>query len=416
MKKGPARIFTMVWAAVMIAVISSTATLLISGRAGGHNDDSHWVSQSEYDAIQRYSRLDKIRDTLLKDYYQELDESKLLLGAIRGMTESIGDPYTFYYTPEEMTRANEDAAGLYHGIGVLIQASEDGFIRVLRVFPDTPAEQSGIQAGDLIIAVEGTPISGEDGRTYNDAVNKIRGKDGTSVTLSVRRGADELQIEVMRAMVNVSYVEYSMLEGNIGYVSISQFSGNAAERFGEALDYFHAHEAAGIVIDVRSNPGGLLDQVVSIADGILPSGVIVYVKERDGTRTDYYSDEAMYDVPVAVLVNGMSASASEILASSVQAFDRGVIVGETTYGKGVVQTLLTYDEDGAGLQLTTSSYYDALDRSIHGVGVQPDVEVALTADRIPLDPDPEADNQLAAAIEAVQKQIDERALASSQAS
>ena len=416
MKKGPARIFTMVWAAVMIAVISSTATLLISGRAGGHNDDSHWVSQSEYDAIQRYSRLDKIRDTLLKDYYQELDESKLLLGAIRGMTESIGDPYTFYYTPEEMTRANEDAAGLYHGIGVLIQASEDGFIRVLRVFPDTPAEQSGIQAGDLIIAVEGTPISGEDGRTYNDAVNKIRGKDGTSVTLSVRRGADELQIEVMRAMVNVSYVEYSMLEGNIGYVSISQFSGNAAERFGEALDYFHAHEAAGIVIDVRSNPGGLLDQVVSIADGILPSGVIVYVKERDGTRMDYYSDEAMYDVPVAVLVNGMSASASEILASSVQAFDRGVIVGETTYGKGVVQTLLTYDEDGAGLQLTTSSYYDALDRSIHGVGVQPDVEVALTADRIPLDPDPEADNQLAAAIEAVQKQIDERALASSQAS
>ena len=416
MKKGPARIFTMVWAAVMIAVISSTATLLISGRAGGHNDDSHWVNQSEYDAIQRYSRLDKIRDTLLKDYYQELDESKLLLGAIRGMTESIGDPYTFYYTPEEMTRANEDAAGLYHGIGVLIQASEDGFIRVLRVFPDTPAEQSGIQAGDLIIAVEGTPISGEDGRTYNDAVNKIRGKDGTSVTLSVRRGADELQIEVMRAMVNVSYVEYSMLEGNIGYVSISQFSGNAAERFGEALDYFHAHEAAGIVIDVRSNPGGLLDQVVSIADRILPSGVIVYVKERDGTRMDYYSDEAMYDVPVAVLVNGMSASASEILASSVQAFDRGVIVGETTYGKGVVQTLLTYDEDGAGLQLTTSSYYDALDRSIHGVGVQPDVEVALTADRIPLDPDPEADNQLAAAIEAVQKQIDERALASSQAS
>ncbi|MBO4297909.1 MAG: S41 family peptidase, partial [Clostridia bacterium] len=370
--------------------------------------DAHWVSQEEYDAIARYSRLDEVRATLMSDYYQELDEDQLVLGAIRGMTESIGDPYTFYYTPEEMSRANEDTLGLYHGIGVLIQSSDEGYIQVLRVYPDTPAEEAGLRVGDLIIGVDGTAISGEDGRTYNDAVNMIRGEDGTLVTLTLRRSGVTFDVPVMRADVNVSYADYRVLPGNIGYISISQFTGDAADRFQQAIDEFRAQNVAGMVIDLRNNPGGLLDQVVRIADSLLPTGVIVYIKDRDGTRMDYYSDESMYDVPLAVLVNDMSASASEILAASVQAFGRGVIVGLPTYGKGIVQTLLTYDSDGAGLQLTTSSYYDAEDRSIHGVGVQPDVEVALTAERIPMDPDPAGDNQLAAAIEAVNRQIEAR--------
>ena len=163
-----------------------------------------------------------------------------------------------------------------------------------------------------------------------------------------------------------------------------------------------------LIIDLRNNPGGLLDQAVDIADALLPTGVIVYVKERDGTRQDYYSDEDFFDVPLAVLVNGQSASASEILASSVQAFGRGKVVGTNTYGKGIVQSLKTYSEDGAGLQLTTSSYYDALDRCPQGVGVRPDVEVALEGERVPAAPDPDTDNQLAAAIAQVRRQIDGR--------
>ena len=406
MKKGTIRVITMIWAAIMIAVLSSTLTLLITGRAGGTLMESHWVSQQDYDTLRRYDRLEEVRAALMDDYYQPLDESRLMLGAIRGMTAAVEDPYTFYYTPEEMTKAQEDTIGLYHGIGVLIQSSDEGLIQVLRVYSDTPAERAGLRPGDVIAAVNGIAISGEDGRTYNDAVNMIRGEEGTQVTLTLLRDGASFDVTVLRADVNVSYASYQVLPGDIGYVCITQFTGDAADRFQEALDYFREQRVAGMVIDLRDNPGGLLDQVVSIADSILPQGVIVYIKDREGTHTEYYSDDALYDVPLAVLVNGMSASASEILAASVQAFDRGVVVGLTTYGKGIVQTLLTYEEDGAGLQLTTSSYYDADDRSIHGVGVQPDVEVALEADRIPLDPDPVSDNQLAAAIRAVQAQIE----------
>lgn len=404
MKKSSLRTLALVWAAVMIAVLSSTATLLIMGRNSQTQLSSlRWVTPDEYDAIQRYRRLDEVRKTLVQDYYQDLDEDALVLGAIRGMTGSIGDPYTFYYTPEELRRANENSAGVYHGIGTLLQNTADGEILVVRVYPDTPAEAAGLRVGDCLVAVDGSPISGEDGRSYNEAINRIRGEDGTQVVLTVLRGGRRFDIPVIRGDVTVSYADYQVLPDGIGYISISQFTGDAAGVFAEALEAFGAEGVKGLVIDVRNNPGGLLDQVVDIADRLLPTGVIVYVKERDGTRQDYYSDEAFFDVPLAVLVNDMSASASEILASAVQAFRRGTVVGTGTYGKGIVQSLQTYQEDGAGVQLTTSSYYDAMDRCPQGVGVKPDIELPLVGDSVPLDPDPASDNQLAAAIEAVRR-------------
>lgn len=410
MNNRPLRAVTLIWAAVMIAVISSTVTMLVSGKTAPQNaQDSRWVSQEEYDTIQRYSRLDAVRRTLLADYYEELDEDKLLLGAIRGMTGSVGDPYTFYYTPEELIRANENNAGLYHGIGVLLQNTRQGGIEIIRVYPDTPAEAAGLKERDIILSVDGIEVSGADGRAYNEAVNRIRGKEDTRVNISVLRNGERMEFTVSRANVSVSYASYQMLPGDIGYIDITQFTGNASAVFREAIQSFRSRNARGLVIDLRNNPGGLLDQVVSIADELLPTGVIVYIRERDGNRQDFYSDEQMYDIPLAVLVNDMSASASEILASAVQAFGRGTVVGVNTYGKGIVQSLITYPEDDAGIQLTTSSYYDALDRCPHKVGVKPDVEVALEGETIPLEPDPKSDNQLAAAIADVQRQIDARA-------
>lgn len=409
MKNNSLRVVALIWAAVMIAVISSTATLLISGRTAQQaTQESRWVSEEEYAAIQRYGRLDEVRNTLLNDYYEELDEDELLLGAIRGMTSSIGDPYTFYYTPEELKRAEENNAGLYHGIGVLLQNTTDGFIEIVRVYPDTPAEAAGVRAGDCILAVDDVEVSGIDGRAYNEAVNMIRGAEATQVTLTLRRGEQTLDIPVTRGDVSISYASYQILPGNIGYIGITQFTGNASAVFHEAIESFKQQNVRGLIVDVRNNPGGLLDQVVNIADELLPTGVIVYIKEKDGNRQDFYSNEEMYDVPLVVLVNDMSASASEILASAVQAFGRGTVMGTTTYGKGIVQSLITYKEDNAGIQLTTSSYYDALDRSPHKVGVQPDVEVPLEAEFVSEEPDPEGDNQLAAAIEEIERLIAER--------
>ena len=410
MKNSSLRTVALIWAAVMIAVVSSTATLLISGRANRQTptEENRWVSQEEYDTLQRYSRLEQVRKALLSDYYQELDEDSLLLGAIRGMTASVGDRYTFYYTPEEMTRANENDAGEYRGIGVLLQNTEEGNIEIVRVYPNTPAEAAGLRIGDVLVAVDDYEVSGLDGRTYSEAVNRIRGIDGTSVTITILRDGERLEIPVDRGVVNVDYASYQVLPGKIGYISISQFTGNASAIFHEAIERFKEQRVEGLVIDLRNNPGGLLDQAVSIADELLPTGVVVYVKERGGNRQDYYSDESMYDVPLVVLVNGMSASASEIMASAVQAFDRGTVIGTNTYGKGIVQTLRTYPEDGAGLQITTSSYFDALDRCPQGVGVQPDIEVALVGERIPDEPDPQSDNQLAAAFEELNRQIAQR--------
>lgn len=405
MKKSTLRAMALVWAALMIAVLSSTATLLISGRASFAQTGSRWVSQDEYDRIQRYSRLDEVRDELVTQYYQDLDEDELLLGAIRGMTRAVDDPYTFYYTPEELQRSNENSAGMYHGIGTLLQNTAEGGIEVVRVYPDTPAEAAGLRVGDMILAVDGVAVSAADGSGYNDAITRIRGEDGTDVTLTVLRDGRELDITVTRGNVTVSYGSWQILPGDIGYIAISQFTGDAQKVFENAIENFKANGVVGLIVDVRNNPGGLLDQVVAIADTLLPKGVIVYIKERNGARQDYYSDEAFYDVPLVVLVNGMSASASEILAGSVQALGRGTVIGVNTYGKGIVQSLHTFQEDGAGIQLTTSSYYDAADRCPQGVGVKPDIEIALEGSGIPLTPDPQSDNQLAAAIAEIQKQI-----------
>lgn len=404
MKKRSMRILGLVWGLIMVAVISSTLTLLFAGKSTSQ-EASHWVSGSDYERIARYARLDEVRETLLNDYYQELDEDELLLGAIQGMMAAAGDPYTFYYTPEEMARSNENSEGLYHGVGILVQRNKDGYIEVLRVYPDSPAEAAGVRVNDLITAVDGNVISGEDGKTYNDAVEQIRGDVGTQVELTIQRDDKTLKLMVTRADVNVSYADYQIISGDIGYVSIAQFTGDAAERFEEAIDYFKEQNIAGMVIDLRNNPGGLLTEVIQIADSILPEGEIVYIQDREGRRTDYYSDADGYDVPLVVLVNDMSASASEILAVAVQTFDRGTVVGMTTYGKGIVQSLLTFEEDGAGMQLTTASYYGSDGRSIHGVGVTPDIEVALEADHIPLNPDPISDNQLATALKELERLI-----------
>ena len=400
MKNRATKIVQLIWGAVIVAVIASTVTLLITGSRG-----QHWVTDAEYERIERYARLDEVRDILLKEYYQPLEEDALITGAIRGMTGAVGDIYTFYYTPEEMKREQEDSAGHYQGIGVQVQRTQDGHIQIIRVYQDTPSQAAGLMPGDLIVSVDGHPVSAATVADYTESVRRIRGEEFTEVSLGIDRDGERLEVSVARQAVTISYVTDAVLEGDIGYIAVDQFTGDAADRFLEVIDDFKARNLKGLIVDVRNNPGGYLNLVNRMADALLPEGIIVYVQDGQGKRTDYYSDEEYWDVPLAVLTNGMSASASEILAASVQALGRGVVVGETTYGKGVVQTMTTFPEDGAGMQYTTASYFDANGRSINGVGVEPDVQVALTADSVPIIPDPQADNQLSAAMKEVREAI-----------
>lgn len=407
MKRRVVIITAVVWMLVIVAVASSALTALVLSGSDG-SSALRVVGEDEYEIIDRYRRLDEVRATLMNEYYQPLDEDELVLGAIRGMMSAVGDPYTFYYTADEMTAANEEFGGVYHGVGMLVQLTDDGAIEVARVYEDSPAEAAGVRMGDRIVAVDGVEVSGESAQTLNEAIDRIQGEDGTTVVLSVQRDGEILDLEVMRAEVSISYVEYQIINGDIGYINISQFSGNDVEGFQEAVSALQAADVSGVIIDIRNNPGGLLTDVVEIADALLPEGLIAYVEDGHGNRTEYTSDADYWDVPLVVMVNGMSASASELLSAAIQDYGRGTIVGTTTYGKGIVQTLITFAEDGAGMQLTTASYYSPSGRSIHENGVEPDVTVELSEDCDLTVPSPnlENDNQLAAALEALQARID----------
>ena len=403
MKKRAVIIVAVAWMLVIVAISSSVLTAAVLDDGGG----ARVVSEEDYETLQRYQRLEEVYDTLMRDYYVPLDEETLVTGAVRGMMEAVEDPYTFYYTVDEMRQSNEENEGVYHGVSMMVQITEDGFIEIVRVYENSPADRAGLLAGDRMVAVDGESVSGESGKTLNEAVQRIQGEDGTDVTITVSRDGETLDLTATRAAVNISYVEYSIIGGDVGYVNIAQFTGDDVTGFEEAVAAFRSAGVSGMVVDLRNNPGGLLTDVVKIADMLLPEGLITYVEDRQGNRQEERSDADYWDIPMVVLVNGMSASASELFSAAIQDYDRGTIVGTQTFGKGIVQTLITFAEDGAGMQLTTASYYSPLGRSIHQTGVAPDVVVELSGDSrtASYEPDPENDNQLAAALEELEKRI-----------
>ena len=402
MKRKNAIILSVVWLLVMVSIAASTVTLLASGGLGG----TRWVSRSDYELLERYSRLEAVRRTLSEHYYENVDEDELMTGAIRGMMSSLGDPYTFYYTPDEMSTHNERTEGAYQGLGVLLQNNEEGYIEIIRVYSGSPAEAGGVQVGDRVVAVDGVPVRGTNSQTLNDAVDRMKGDPDSEVVFTVLRGDERLELHIIRGDVSVSNVESAMLPGDIGYIEIFQFSGDDVTGFTDALNELESQGAKALIVDLRNNPGGILDDVVAIADQLLGECTVVYTEDRDGGRVDYYSNAEMCELPLAVLINDMSASASEILAAAVQDMDRGTIVGTRSYGKGIVQTVVTFENDGAGMQYTSAQYFTPSGKNIHGTGVTPDVAVRAEFDNYSGEPDVENDIQLQAAMEAVKAEIE----------
>lgn len=371
---------------MLAAILLASPALLLGGRL-------HLVNGEAYEMLERYAKLEAARSVITENYYQQVDEAALLDGAMRGMLASLGDPYSFYYSPEEMQARDANMEGAYDGVGLLILEESGGALEVLRVYAGSPAESAGMKAGDRIIAVDGASA------LEADLLERMRGENGTRAQLSIDRGGERLEIGVERGNVRYSNVASAMLEGGVGYIAIFQFSGDDVEAFARALEELQRGGASALIIDLRNNPGGLLGDVTAIADQLLDGGLIVYTEDRSGAREEFYAEAGACELPLAVLVNGSSASASEILAAAVQERGRGAVVGTQTYGKGVVQSLVSFESDGSGMQYTSSRYFTPNGRSIHGEGVAPDVVVEAGKDwRCPSgEPDLQNDDQLRAA-------------------
>ena len=381
--------------------MTSADALAVSflSRMQGEEDDTVTISKDEYARLLRYEKLDVLMQLVEMYYYEDVDEDEMLESAALGLIAGIGDVYSTYYTKEDMEAFNEETEGEYAGIGCQLLADpSDQMITITRVFKGSPAERAGMRSGDKIVYVNDVYYSAYE---MDDAVSVMRGEPGGTVKVTVLRDLDTIDFDVTREIVNINYVEYEILGGDIGYVMVYDFLGDAYEGFAEAIDAFRAANVSGMIIDLRNNGGGLVDACVDMADLILPEGVVVSMRDKYDEVEEYRIDDEYFDVPMVLLVNGYSASASEILAGAVRDYGAGTLLGTKTFGKGVVQSALEFT-DGSGIKLTTARYYTPSGECIHGVGIEPDITVELDEDAVTVyglnNLPHDQDNQLQAAI------------------
>ena len=346
-------------------------------------------------------------EALINAYYlDEIDGQQVEDTMYTGMVVGLDDPYSVYYSKEELESMEESTAGEYSGIGAtLSQDPETKEISVVSCFTGTPAEEAGLLPGDVITGWNGSSVSDME---LSELVSKIKTDPDEHLTLSIERDGEELEVELTRRAVKIPTVEYEMLEDQIGYIRLLEFDEVTAQQFEDAMSDLESQGMEKLIIDVRNNPGGVLQTVCDMLDQLLPEGMIVYTEDKNGKRTEYTSDEEhQFTKPLAVLVNGNSASASEIFAGAVQDYGIGTIVGTTTFGKGIVQKIF-YLSDGTGLKLTVAKYYTPKGHDIHKKGIRPDVEVEL--DEVLQNQSSishEEDNQLQKAISVLQEQAQE---------
>ena len=343
------------------------------------------------------AKLNAIDSVLDSFYFEEVDDEKAKDSIYKAYLSSYGDKYTVYYTADEYKKLTETTNGTFSGIGAVCQISSEGGILLVDVYESGAGYKAGLRSGDRIIQVDGTDVTDMD---LSSAVALVKGGKGTQVGLKIVRDGATSDYTVVRDEIEVQTVNYAITEDNIGYISVSQFENVTAKQFKAAIEDLKSEGAKGIIIDIRNNPGGLLTTVISMLKDILPNGLIVYTEDKDGNRKEYSdNDNEELDMPLAVLVNGNSASASEIFAGAIQDYGKGVIVGTQTFGKGIVQTVKPLT-DGSAIKFTIAKYFTPKGQDIHGKGVTPDVVVEY-------DKDADEDTQISAALESVRAQINQ---------
>lgn len=344
------------------------------------------------------ARLAELSEYVDENYYQETDEDTLMDGALKGYVAGLGDPYSVFLTEDEYGGWKEKESGTAVGIGVTVQSAEEG-LYIVEVTSGSPAETAGIQAGDTITAVDGELVTD---LGYNEAVAHVKGEIGTDVVLTVLREGEELEITVTRGEIVTISAEGQMLDGNIGYVHISAFRENTFDQYSKVLNELLEAGAEGIIFDVRNNGGGLLSALEDVLDPLLPEGNIAIASYGDGTvKTIVESDSEELDIPMIVLVNGGTASAGELFAASLRDFGKASLVGETTFGKGIMQDTRTVA--GGAVTLTVAAYQTVKGECYHEIGVTPDTEILLPEEYVVdfKNPDTKGDVQLAEAYETI---------------
>ncbi len=362
-----------------------------------------FASGSKYSDIDK--KLAEINKLLGTNYVDEIGEeqvNEMYENIFRGYVAGVGDKYTTYMDNESFNQFLESTSGQYAGIGASVSnGKDDNYVTIVNAFPNSPAEKIGLTSGDKILSVNGEEVSGED---LDAAITLIKGEPGSEVKLSVLKTTGEtVELIATREKIDVPTVEHKMLENNIGYVRLSAFDEVTSDQYKEAIDDLVSKNAKSLVIDLRDNPGGLLNVVCDIADSLLPKGVIVYTEDKNGKKDYVYSKDGELGLPIVVLVNEYSASASEVLTCALKDYKVATVVGEQSYGKGVVQSLFPM-RDGSALKITISKYYSPNGYSINGTGVTPDIVVPFnemekgSAYNLPL----EEDVQLQKAIEVLE--------------
>ena len=309
----------------------------------------------------------------------EIDLDQMEQGIYAGYVAGLDEDYTTYYSPEEFALFMESSSGQYSGIGAYVsQNMSTGIITIVKPFEGAPAADAGIEKDDVLYAVEGEEVTGED---LNMVVAKLKGEEGTSVKVTIYRPSEDkyIDFDVTRAVVNVPTVTYKMLDNQMGYIQISEFDEVTAEQFNAAVEELEAQGMKSLIFDLRDNGGGLLDSVCDVLDTALPKELLTYTEDKDGNREEEWAtDDDRIDVPMAVLVNGNTASASEIFTGALKDYDEAEIIGTTTFGKGIVQSIIPLS-DGSAVKLTSAKYYTPSGVCIHGTGIEPDQVVEYDA-------------------------------------
>lgn len=383
MKKKTLRIAFLLTLCLMLAACGTA-----SGDGGGSALDNLFgsrretvtISKEEYEKLSRFAMLSDILDTIMANYYVEPDEQALLEGAIQGAMSGLGDTYSFYYPADSWQKMWEDDEGNYNGIGIqMLTNYNNGTVTITRVFKDTPSEQAGLRKGDLLMKVDDIDI---DATTVQDAVSHMRSDKTEQIHIVVYRNSEYVDFYLYRAPIHVNRVEYGMLQDNVGYIFLYEFEGDCKAAVQTALDDLTAKGAQSIILDLRDNPGGWVDGGCYIADLFLSDGTIFYSSNRKGVYQVETADASACTLPMVLLVNENSASASEIVAAAMHDHKRATIVGTNTFGKGIMQGLAQLvSEDGtkAGFQMTIAEFVTPINReTIHKVGIAPDVLVELT--------------------------------------